>query len=167
MKLVNNLKFLTLCIVVSITSSCSDDISVDDTELLDYQEKVNSGHVKTVWRIGRKSRNCFRIGICKLDKVEVKIERVKITVYEDKSIGTYLIKEDNQTIRLEVDKDYMQKIRDEFGGDFLKLEEDFVLDDDDCDKLEISKGFTFKAGTYDFVESNVDPDVFYVRLTNN
>lgn len=136
-----------------------------DDDSFNIEEKT-SGHIKAKWRLGRKSKNCFGFGICKLDEVKAKIERVEITIYENKSLGSYLVKEDNETIRLEINKEYLQKINDEFGGDFLILEEDFTLDRDDCNFIEISNDFTLKAGTYNFEENIYDSNILYVRFSN-
>ena len=105
--------------------------------------------VSTTWTIGRKSRNCHRIGICKLEKVKITIAEGDVP----DNGGDYYCKVSNNgsgQLKLVVDSNNMEIIKKGFGGEYLILEEDFTIEDADLLKELGLESYTIKTGTYDF-----------------
>lgn len=168
-------RFLLLSVLLSLTlvTSCSNsDEVVEDSStnaknstLLQRDGDIDSGSVSTTWTIGRKSRNCFSIGICKLKKVKVKIESIEATVYGNRMFAGNVKAIDANHFILQVDEENMLDIVNEFGGQYLVLEEGFTIDREEAANLNLAEGFTINAGKYDFVK-NISNSLFELQLSN-
>lgn len=127
---------------------------------------IDSGSVTTVWTIGRKSKSCGGIGICKLTKVKVKVESIEATVYGNRMFAAGVNVLDPNRFILQVDEENMRDIVKEFGGKYLTLEEDLTISAENSAELGLSENFIIKKGIYDLLlnESN---GLYEVKIVNN
>jgi len=165
--------FLTFGIISSLilTTSCSSDEGFETLENTEIQTNkllqkgdVN-GSVTTVWSIGRKSKNCFKIGICKIKKVVIEIESIEATVYDNRMFAADVRAIDSNNLILQVDGENIKDIIKEFGGEYLILDEDYVIDDKECGNLNLSNGFTIKAGKHTLIKNKLT-SLFEVEISN-
>ena len=118
-------------------------------ELIKQPISTLDGSISTTWTIGRKSKNCHRFGICKLEKVTITIAEGDVP----NSDGDFYGKVSNngkKQIELVVDSNNIERIKKAFGGESLILEEDFTIDDVDLLKQLGLDKYTLKSGTYNF-----------------
>lgn len=169
-------KILSLSILFSLilATSCSNDLNnetstnqVDKSSqrLEEDDDDGGSGNATTVWTIGRKSRDCFSIGICKLKKVKVKVLTVEATVYGNRMFAANIKPIDSNNFILQVDEENMLDIVKEFGGKYLILEEDFTIDSEETVNLNLTENFTIKSGQYNFVKNNTN-SLYELQLSN-
>jgi hypothetical protein len=132
----------------SITQK-SGDFSIDEMS----PEAPPEGSVKTVWTLGRKSKGCHGIGLCKHEKTTITIGKLPPYTFPDPPYPTSnrvysdVLKIDDDTIWIEMDDYSAQNVRDYFGGDYVILEEALVLDNSELD-ISINPTFVIDAGTY-------------------
>jgi hypothetical protein len=163
--------FLTFGIITSLilSTSCSTDEANETLENEEIQTDTSyqkaDGSVTTVWTIGRKSMNCNRLGICKLSKVKIKVESIEATVYDNKMFAADVKILNANNFTLQIDEENMRDIRKEYGGEYLILEEDYVIEKTESDNLKLSNGFTIKAGQYNLIK-NGSNSLFEVQISN-
>lgn len=165
--------FLTFGIITSLilTTSCSSNEDIENLEREAFKNDTSflkedgGGSVTTVWTIGRKSMNCFRLGICKLKKVKIKVESLEATVYDNRMFAADIKNIDSNNFILQVDEENMRDIIKEYGGKYLILEEDYTIDKEETDNLGLSENFTIKAGQYTFIK-NESNSMFEVNISN-
>lgn len=66
---------------------------------------------------------------------------------------------------LQIDEENMRDIRKEYGGEYLILEEDYVIEKAESDNLNLSNDFTIKAGQYNLIK-NLSNSLFEVQISN-
>lgn len=107
--------------------------------------------IGTTWAIGRKSKNCDGLGICKLTHVTIHIGD---DGSDDSGKGIFhsdvLINPKTGLLDLKIDDFNMNKIKSVFGDTILTLEEDFIVDDQELLNSLGVKNYTLKKGTYKF-----------------
>lgn len=162
--------YLNFILIIGCTSTEIAELPVVENnktqQRLDEEDGGGgSGSVTTVWTIGRQSRNCFSIGICKLKKVKLKVLSIEATVYGNRMFAGELKKIDSNNFILQVDKENMRDIIKEFGGEYLILEEDFIIDPIDSEELELSNNFTIESGRYDFIKNETN-SLYEVLIRN-
>lgn len=111
------------------------------------------GGISTTWTIGRRSRNCNSIGICKIKKVVISGEGIDVTVYGNRMFAGTVTPKDENSFLYEATDEILKDIVSEFKGEYIVLEEDFVVDEDIAKELGLAKDFTIKAGTYNLVKN--------------
>lgn len=159
--------------LTALTVSCSNDTN-PSSENQSFQFKDDdglSGSVKTVWTIGRKSRNCFGIGICKYVKTVVKVEDIEVDLSklkQEKIIYTVTVPKSLSTggkvamlwqIR-DASYDYIQEY---FHGEHIIFEEDTQFNTSEIPGFE--KTFTIAKGTYPLAY-NPNSDAYEVMFEN-
>ncbi|WP_295203783.1 hypothetical protein [uncultured Chryseobacterium sp.] len=169
------LAFLTSCSAttdtedLSLSASTASVKNSTQNKLADDSDEyggIGSGSVTTVWTIGRKSRECGGIGICKLTKVKVKIESIEATVYGNRMFAAGVKVVDPNRFILQVDEENMLDIVKEFGGKHLILEEDLTISAESAEELGLSENFIIKKGIYDFLK-NESNGFYEVKIVNN
>lgn len=104
------------------------------------------GSVEVTLKIGRKSRGCLGIGICKVEKVKIKIENISLRQQSEDKIIKIKISNVGDKLLFSFDKENSKIIEENFKGYQLTLEEDYTVDDLDVlkdlskDKIVIKKG---------------------------
>lgn len=157
-------------------------ISCDSTDQLDQsdQQSINvkvqayeeswpkEGNIKVVWSIGRKSKNCFGIGICRREVTEVTIgDLPPINIDEAIELVTSLKfvstvqNIDNKYLLLKIDKNSYEAINEIFKGDALILEEDFIFEND-IPELNLNSSFLIKKGVYPLYYNKLE-DIYEVK----
>ncbi len=139
--------------------SCSEDSSSNsETSTLQLKGDPPSGNVKTVWTIGRKSRNCDGIGICSYKKTVVTVEGVSVDLSklkEEKVTFTYTYvpqpmsqgpKSLREKMRIDFEDTSLQYVDEVFGGYQIIMEEDTTFDTSEI--ADMPATFTVAAGTY-------------------
>lgn len=91
---------------------------------------------------GRKSKGCTGFGVCKID-ISLDLE----DVFQAVSNGM-------GGVDVSFGEKGMNIIKQTFNGSAVIIEEDYVLSDNVCEKLEIQKGYTLKAGKYTASKNN-------------
>jgi hypothetical protein len=163
--------FLTFGIITSLilSTSCSTDEAIETSKNAEIQTDTSyqkaDGSVTTVWTIGRKSKNCNKLGICKLKKVKIKVESIEATVYDNKMFAADVKILNANNFTLQIDEENMRDIRKEYGGEYLILEEDYVIEKAESDNLNLSNDFTIKAGQYNLIK-NLSNSLFEVQISN-
>lgn len=155
---------ILLCSVLMTMSaffvSCSED-STSSSESNEMQLKGDppSGSVRTVWKLGRNSRNCKGIGICHYIKTVVGVEGVNIDLSklkEEKVIFNYTYpgptpmpgpKSLKQSLRMDFEGANLDYLVEMFGGYKIIMEEDTTFDTSEIPDMPAT--FTVAAGTYD------------------
>lgn len=66
---------------------------------------------------------------------------------------------------LQVDEENMRDIVKEFGGKYLILEEDFIIEKIDSEELGLSDNFTIESGTYGFIKNEIN-SLYELQITN-
>lgn len=155
-----------MLLTIILTSSCSSDekdvtvsqrnlitksldMSIDQMPVSDPPE----GSVKTVWTIGQKSKKCHGVGICSHVKTTIKIGKLPPYTYPappyPTSTSAYsdVLPIDQNTFWIEFDDFSTQNIKDSFGGEFITLDEDFIIDENVVG-IDIANDFVIAAGTY-------------------
>lgn len=158
------LLFAVTLFAISFTSCSNDSDQTENNQnnqmvMKSDWPKVKEGGVKTVWTIGRKSRNCDGIGICRHEKTSgyIKFEQgtLNFTITKssaDRDVLAYVSPAPNSNgFSLLIDDAGMEKVKKYFGTEALVLEEDyqFTLQDYDSD-VEVNIDYLIKAGTYNF-----------------
>lgn len=163
---------LTLFISCSSIESNEDEIlenkKVEQNQFEsreDDDDGGGSGSVTTTWTIGRKSQDCFSLGICKLKKIKVKYLGVEATIYGNRMFSGEVKKIDVNNFVLQVDEENMRDIVKEFGGKYLILEEDFIIEKIDSEELGLSDNFTIESGTYGFIKNEIN-SLYELQITN-
>jgi|SRR5690554_4194992 len=159
----NLVYYLFALIAMFVVSSCSTDetSSLIETSASEYQYTTygwpSSGSVAVSWSIGRKSRNCQGIGICKREKTIVKLEDLTIDVEElIKTFSFYsnVIVKDENNLLLEVDPISAECIEALYGKSSIILEEDFVFEKDGFEELGLNEDFIMPTGEYELTFNN-------------
>ena len=90
------LNFLFLTVLSCLFfSSCSEDITIneapiEDTSILATKSWPSKGSVTVAWSIGKKSKSCRGVGICKRTKTEVDLDGLEIDIMElEKTLSYY------------------------------------------------------------------------------
>ncbi len=143
--------------------SCTEDTSSDEILLKNSSTILekgwpNKGSVTVAWSIGRKTKNCGGIGICKRTKTEVDLDGLKIDVIElEKTLefysrvsNSYESNSDNSQLFIEVDPISAEFLKKQNGGYKIILEEDFVFENE-YKELFLNKDYIVKKGIYDLV----------------
>ncbi|QTY27915.1 hypothetical protein [Flavobacterium sp. CS20] len=157
---------LALTLGVLSLNSCSDEqLQVENNqELMKSAEsdwpKVKEGGVKTTWTLGRKSRNCRGLGICKHKKTSgyIKFEQGTLDIPLAKSFendertidGFISPSSDGTQFAFLINETNLQKLEDYTDFRTLIIEEDYYFENEDVIELRINEGFLIEAGTYDF-----------------
>lgn len=162
-------KILLFALVLGLFTfnSCSEEeVDLNENQMGVQEEmtaragwpKIKEGGFKTVWTIGRKSRNCRGIGICKHEKTSayIKIGDETITVplfriYENNDIQAFISPSpDESRFSLLTNDSNLANIRKSFGKNAIILEEDYEFTEKESSDLNIQSGFLIKAGEYPF-----------------
>lgn len=72
---------------------------------------------------------------------------------------------DSNNFILQVDQENMRDITKEFGGNYLILEEDYTIEKEESDNLNLSENFVIKAGQYNLIK-NTSNSLFEVLISN-
>jgi len=111
---------------------------------------IGEGSVEVTFKIGRKSKGCTGIGICKIEKVKVIIKDIKFRQQSDDTLVKAKLTSVNGKMVLSVDKENLEIVKKHFKDVQLIMEEAFDIDDIDILKdLSIDK-FSIKEGIYKF-----------------
>lgn len=118
--------------------------------------------------IGRNSRDCAGLSICKVKSVTVIIEDHTITWTNQNraSVACNYIKVDNDKFYFLLDKSIIEEFRQIQGGDHFVFEESFILDEAATTKMAISEGFRIGRGTYPIIY-DAEHDIYKVLMTNS
>lgn len=130
------------------------------------------GSVKTVWTLGRNSRNCHGFGICEHKKTTITIGKLPPYTFPDPPVptattaysGVYKVT-GRDAIWVEFDDISAQNIRNYFGRNDVVLEEAFVVDPQVV-QVGISNGFTIPAGTYN-LQRRTASGLYGILVSNN
>ncbi len=135
--------------------------------------KIKEVGVKTKWTIGRKSKNCFKLGLCKLKEVTpyIKFETKNANVnqgsdLEDREISAFVsVSPSRDAFSFLVDEDNLGYVQYYFGSNKLILEEDYLLEPEESTDLGVEQNFILKAGEYEFIYDE-NYDYYEVIFTN-
>lgn len=131
-------------------------ISKGKNEFLFIKDYKQTGSVTVTWGIGRLSRNCFGLGICRMKKIKATYV-ITVTIPVDKADGDFFSQvsmTSDGKMKIEVDKENLKILEDKFGSKKIVLEEDFKVNDQDLlNALNIS-AYTLKTGEYYFIFSD-------------
>ncbi|WP_296151165.1 hypothetical protein [uncultured Flavobacterium sp.] len=132
--------------------SCSADSAESQEELqntttADSPRADPGGNVTWIWTYGRKSRSCHGFGICKTEKVKVKIEPLpEVTIIGASSARASAPAPDQ--LHLEFDESDTRSIINGYGGTVLLIEEDFEMEREITSTIGLRSGFVIRAGRY-------------------
>ncbi|MAN29362.1 MAG: hypothetical protein CMH15_11275 [Mesonia sp.] len=171
--------------MISCTNDSNDIVSSgSNAEINQSQASVEStialggggwgGSIKL--RIGRTSKNCGGLGICRVDKIKVNTpigDPTWVNVPPDpaapnqtSTLETNFIIEHIEGIDnlvLEVSPEILDDFIEKEGGDFFVMEEDYIFEDEIAEKMGLKRGFTLERGRYP-LERFEDVNSYYVRL---
>ncbi|WP_291113739.1 hypothetical protein [Flavobacterium sp. UBA6135] len=149
-------KIFLLMFAISIFSCSSENDTVESESLSNSEQNTNfearwpsSGSVSVHWEIGRKSRDCDGIGICRYTKTIIKIDPITVDLSQLRATNTFYgeaIKIDSDSLLVVVDPTSRIYINEFFGDDSIIFEEDTEFNFSD-----LSLGFdnfNVKAGTF-------------------
>jgi|GEM_PF-1829548 len=147
---------------------CSESETFDDSYSVisntTTSQEFGSKKAKSIggtWSIGRKSKSCRGLGLCRLKAVHFNNYTIKVdrTFYSDiKIINT------NKFI-LYVDEENMSEIVNGYGGEYLILEEDFIFDQEEITALNLAENFTIGEGVYGFLQ-DTETSLYWVEISN-
>jgi hypothetical protein len=149
-------KTLFFCLSVSLFLSCSDVRDESDSIIVEAttvsQAKVTSARMATTVVFGRHGSDCAGRGACSFSAVD------EITG-PDPSFkpvaGTFImlspapVAQLYTSLTVQFNEETIETVRDLFGGDYLELEEAFVIEDGACNRLGLAQGFTIPVGVYE------------------
>lgn len=166
-------------------NSCSEEqLQEEQLQVENSQELMKSAEsdwpkikeigVKTKWTIGRKSKNCRKLGICKLKEVKpyIKFETKNANLnqnsdLEGREISAFVsVSPSRDAFSFLVDEENLGYVQDYFGGNKLILEEDYLLEPEESTDLGVEQNFILKAGEYEFIFDE-NYDYYEVIFTNN
>lgn len=93
------------------------------------------------------------------------MESIEATVYGNRMFAADIKVIDPNNFVLQVDQENMRDITKEFGGDYLILEEDYAIEMEESNNLNLSDSFVIKAGQYNLIKNDSN-SLFEVLISN-
>lgn len=165
-----NFLFLTVLSCFFLTS-CSEDATISETpieetsSILATKSWPSKGSVTVAWSIGRKSKSCRGVGICKRTKTEVDLDGLEIDIMELEKTLSYYSKVSNSNesipddprLLIEIDPVSAEFLNQQNGGYKIILEEDFVFENE-YEELSLTRDYIINEGVYDLT---LNPETGY------
>jgi hypothetical protein len=170
--------FVSLALTVFFISCSNEDsgLATPENKLLNKTSEISNTTNETArlfgggsisFGIGRTSRNCGGLGICRINKVSVIIEDYTITwTNQNRTVNCNYQKIDDNNFYLLIDRSIVDELREIERGDNFIFEESFTFDDVTTSTIEVTRGFNVAAGSYPiaFDEEN---EIYKILLTNS
>lgn len=163
-----------ICLV--FVYSCSNESIESNTYQNNtaYRSKITGGSITL--DIGRTSRNCRGLGICRVAKASLTIDNKYTITYTNpnsKMMGESTIELkcnyesiDKDSFYLLIDKSIIGELKDIQGGDNFIFEEDFIFDKNMTDIMGISENFTVEESSIPIIYFK-DNDLYKILIVNS
>lgn len=129
-------------------------ISYDQTTYGAIINESSGPKIGGVWYIGRKTKNCASgLGICKLKEITLTFPPIVVTIpVNNQFVSTVDVINPNEFVA-EIDEETKNQFVDFYGGSYLVLKEDFIMDSKNSSAFGLANNFTISAGVYNFEQT--------------
>ena len=114
---------------------------------------IADGSVEVTLKIGRKSRGCSGIGICKVEKVKVVIKNLSLRQQSEEKLVKAKLSSINGKIVLSVDEENLKIVKENFKDMQLVIEESYEIEDGEILKELSVERISIKEGVYKFTQN--------------